>query len=410
MKSKVLYFANYWAREQTSAACERVFALVKALHSGGYNLDFICAGKKPRKTEGIQLLTMIKSLSIDPNDFDAVQKYFKELKDSVEVGFFDTFVAEEFYGHHFNKAYPRALTVVDTQDLHSLRKIREAKYLELLAKDPTLGGDCLLEILRTKPTMDDPLHAREMAAIFRSDLTLVTSDYEQNFLQSTYGLTNLDKSQFSYNQNYFDEKEEGYRRAFLDGDRPPAERRFGFDRRKHFVFVGNYQHQPNVQAVEVLIQHIWPKIRAELPDAELHIYGANFPKKFENIEKDGIKKKNLMPSMASLVHYRVLLAPLFFGAGIKGKVTDSWCHFLPVVTTPVGSEGLYFEAVDDDHSVKRVFPDGKSDRFIKPEKEILRVTNHKLIDFYQYHSQKSIQESDLTFGGLYKSLSELTRL
>jgi len=249
-----------------------------------------------------------------------------------------------------------------------------------------------------------------MASIFRSDLVFVTSDYEQQFLQSTYGLSNIEKTQFYYNDKYFDEKEEGYRKAFFDGERPLSERRYGFDRRKHFVFLGNYQHEPNVRAVELLLDQIWPKIRAELPDAELHIYGANFPKKFENIEANGVKKKNLMQTMGSLLKYRVLLAPLFFGAGIKGKVTDSWCHFLPVVTTPIGSEGLFYEAVDDDHTLKRVCPEGKPGRFVKPDKEILRVTNQNLIDYYQYKSQKSIEDSNFTFGGLYKAMSELTRL
>lgn len=411
MSNRMLYFAATWPRLQTSAACERVFGLIDTFNLAKQKIEFLCAAQKHKQEmQGVKRYTFVMSQSLDPNDYDAVDQYFGKNKGKIDFAMFDTFVAEEFFGHHLHRLRPDCMTILDTQDLHSLRKVREAKYMELLANDPLLERSSVLDVLKVMPSLEDPLHAREMASIFRSDLVLVTSDFEQLFLERRYGLKNVQKSQFYYGSDLFDKNDTGYRNVFYDGDKEPRDRRFNYEKRKDFVWIGSFKHPPNTRAVELLLNSIWPKVRERLPTAELHIYGSDYPKQFENIEGNGVKKKNLMQDLMQLTRYRVLLAPIFFGAGIKGKVTDSWFNFLPVVTTPVGAEGLYLESIDNDFAIQRSTDNGQPTRFMKTEETTLRAQNDQLINYYKYDSPEAVKQSNFTFGGLYKALSNLISL
>lgn len=408
--NKILYFSNTWPRSQTSAACERVFGLIEVFRLAHLNIDFICAAKKHYKgTEGVKKYKFVYCDSIDPNNNEAVQHFLRKLKDKFEASVFDTFIAEELYSHYIHRLFPKCLKILDTQDLHSLRKLREQKYMSLIEKFPDFKDVSIMEILAVKPTLEDPYHAREMASIFRSDYVFLTSDYEKHFLETNYGLKNTLKTQFYYSNHLIVNKDIGYRTYFLDGEKDEASRGYHFERRKDFVWLGNFKHAPNLKAVELLISEIWPKIRTILPEAELHIYGSDFPKKFEDIEHNGIRKKNLMQDLKQLSRYRVLLAPIFFGAGIKGKITDAWFNFLPVVTTPIGAEGLFYEAVDDDFQLERLSKTSNDERFIKPDVEILKTENTKLVQYYKYQNETDILNSDFKFGGIYTCLSLLIR-
>lgn len=410
--NKLIYFATNWPRSNTSAACDRVFGLVEVARLAYLDIDFICAANKFRENEnGIKRYSFVKASTIDPNDNEKMSVYLEKTKNKIEAAMFDTFIAEEFYSHFIYKHFPKTLRVLDTQDLHSLRKSREHKFLSLREKYKHFKNVNLMEILQVKPKLEDTIHAREMASIFRSDVVFVTSDYEKFFLESNYGLKNIIKTQFYLSDYQFAHEEETYRTYFLDCEENMLNKRYNFDKRKNFAWIGSFKHSPNVNAVELLINEIWPEIHKILPEAELHIYGSDFPKIFEDIEKNGIKKKNLMADLKSLSRYRVLLAPLFFGAGIKGKITDSWNNFLPVVTTAIGAEGLFYESVDNDFHLSRVNDEQMSDRrFIKPEVEILKNENKELKEYYKYENEEVVKNSKFKFGGSYKSMSILIRL
>jgi hypothetical protein len=112
-----------------------------------------------------------------------------------------------------------------------------------------------------------------------------------------------------------------------------------------FVFCGGFKHAPNIDAVRLLLRTIWPQIRAQLPTAQLHIHGAYCPMEFQqahNPVETGIHVHGYTPSLETVWDRpgSVLLAPLRFGAGIKGKIIDAWTYGMPVVTTPVGAEGM----------------------------------------------------------------------
>ena len=116
-----------------------------------------------------------------------------------------------------------------------------------------------------------------------------------------------------------------------------------FAERRHFMTIGNFRHAPNWDAV-LYLQTIWPQIRKQIPDAELHIYGAYPPPKATalNNPKTGFLIKGWAEDAYTVMEQaRLCLAPLRFGAGIKGKLLDAMIMQTPSITTSVGSEGMH---------------------------------------------------------------------
>jgi glycosyltransferase involved in cell wall biosynthesis len=116
-----------------------------------------------------------------------------------------------------------------------------------------------------------------------------------------------------------------------------------YNKRQHFITIGNFLHEPNWNAVQYLKEEIWPLIRKELPKTELHIYGAYASEKVEQLQniKQGFVVKGRAESAKEVVgKARVLLAPIRFGAGLKGKLIEAMQCGTPSVTTTVGAEAM----------------------------------------------------------------------
>jgi hypothetical protein len=174
---------------------------------------------------------------------------------------------------------------------------------------------------------------RELSSVHRSDLVLLVSNFEQRLLATAFAVR---PDKLALAPFYFDAGADIARSAT-----PP------FADRKHFVSIGNWQHKPNADGMRWLKQ-MWPLIRRRLPDAELHSFGAYCrPHDLELTDKRSgffVRGALVGDVMAHLPAYRVLLAPLRFGAGIKGKVVDGWRAGCAVLTTRIGSEGLCDDA------------------------------------------------------------------
>jgi glycosyltransferase involved in cell wall biosynthesis len=121
---------------------------------------------------------------------------------------------------------------------------------------------------------------------------------------------------------------------------PPA----GFEERADFLSIGNFRHAPNWDAVLWMKTTIWPLIREQLPTARLLIYGAYTPPKATALHNaaQGFHVMNWAEDALQVMSAaRVCLAPLRFGAGIKGKIVDAMICGTPNVTTPIGAEAMY---------------------------------------------------------------------
>jgi glycosyltransferase involved in cell wall biosynthesis len=111
--------------------------------------------------------------------------------------------------------------------------------------------------------------------------------------------------------------------------------------RRGLLFVGNFGHQPNLDAMSWLTRDVLPQLEAARPHVEVDIVGSGLPKEFESTLPGNARYRGWIEDLAPVYERRrVALAPMRFGAGMKGKVTQALSFGLPVVTTPVGAEGL----------------------------------------------------------------------
>jgi glycosyltransferase involved in cell wall biosynthesis len=116
-----------------------------------------------------------------------------------------------------------------------------------------------------------------------------------------------------------------------------------FEERNNFVFIGNFLHEPNRNAVQYLKETIWPLIRKQLPETVLQIYGAYPSQKVLQLHqpKQGFHIMGRANDAQEVVkNARVVLAPLRIGAGIKGKLIEAMQCGTPSVTTTIGSESM----------------------------------------------------------------------
>ncbi|MCZ8284498.1 MAG: glycosyltransferase family 4 protein [Bacteroidia bacterium] len=255
----------------------------------------------------------VNTLKIELND-TGFDNQLLEINPSIVL--FDRFMTEEKYGWRVAEQCPEAMRILDTEDLHCLRKARQTalKHREAI-RDVLLQSD---------------VSKREIASIYRCDLSLIISTYEMELLQSIF---NIDPALLHYVPLMPDALSKQDVTAWPE-----------YTERTHFVSIGNFLHEPNTDAVLYLKEKLWPMIRKELPDAELHIYGAYANEKIKHLhqEKQGFLLKGRAKDSGEVIRSaRVLLAPLRFGAGIKGKLLEAMQCGTPSVTTSIGAEGMF---------------------------------------------------------------------
>jgi GT2 family glycosyltransferase/glycosyltransferase involved in cell wall biosynthesis len=114
-----------------------------------------------------------------------------------------------------------------------------------------------------------------------------------------------------------------------------------FAEREHLLFVGNFLHRPNADGVRFFVGEILPLVRESLPGVELLLVGDNAPPEFAGCESEGLRVLGYVPDIDPLfARARVFVAPVRFGAGVKGKIGEALAYGIPVVTTTIGAEGM----------------------------------------------------------------------
>lgn len=311
---KTLLIIGYvWPEPNSSAAGARMLQLIECFQQDGYQIEYASPAAPSEHAIDYQAFGITTAnIELNNSSFD---DYITQLNPQAVM--FDRFMMEEQFGWRVEKYCPQALRILDSEDLHCLRFARQA-----LAKN----NHHVIKDVPNSALFSE--HAkREIAAIYRCDLTLTISQYEMDLLQNTF---NLPASILQYV-------------PFMLKD-IKVNTELNFNERQHFVSIGNFRHEPNWDAVLQLKQHIWPLIRQQLPQARLHIFGAYPPKKATQLhnEKQGFLIKGWCEdAFKELSQARVLLAPLRFGAGLKGKMLDAAQCGLPAVTTSIGAEGLF---------------------------------------------------------------------
>lgn len=310
---KALIIGHVWPEPGSSAAGARINEIMHLLFANGWNLTFASASQRGEFVgfpSGINVNEV--QIELNSSTFDV---WLKELKPDLVM--FDRFMSEEQYGWRVAEKMPQAVRILDTEDLHFLRHAR-AKQIQNRDSDQEIdffNSDAF----------------REIAAIYRSDLSLIISNPELALLKNTF---NIPDDLLVYlpfcRQVQLHELEKSARPEF--------------EQRSGYTMIGSFQHAPNRDAVLNLKENIWPAILKRQPNAELHIYGSYMQAKdrqLHDVKSNFFMHGRVEDALATIQKHRVMLAPLRFGAGLKGKLVDAMQCGTPFVTTDVGAEGIH---------------------------------------------------------------------
>ena len=287
--------------------------LIQFFLSQGWRVVFGTTAVKNKNSIDLTSLGVEEvKIALNDSSFDIL---IQKMNPSIVL--FDRFITEEQFGWRISEFSPKSMKVLDTEDLHCLRKTREEAFLKGIE-------------FSTSFLLNSDIAKREIASIYRCDVSLIISSFEMQLLKEVF---KVDSSLFCHLPFFFDQISEVEVNSWKR-----------FEERSHFVSIGNFLHAPNLDATHYLKHEVWKRIRHKLPSAELHIYGA-YP------TQHVLELHN--PSSGFYVHgfteqgnkvignAKVMLAPLRFGAGIKGKLTNAMRNGTPSVTSSIGAEGMH---------------------------------------------------------------------
>jgi len=312
VNQRVLILGFVWPEPNSSAAGGRMVQLISIFKEQGFEVTFASSASDSDYMIDLESLAVAKkSIALNCSSFDV---FVKELNPSIVL--FDRFMMEEQYGWRVAENCPEAIRLLDTEDLHCLRLARQKAFKE---NRQFTTDDLLVE----------DVAKREIASILRSDISFMISEFEMELLQSVFKI---------------DSKLLYYLPLLLEPiDDSTIQNLPSFEERKNFIFIGNFLHEPNWNAVQYLKETIWPLIRNQKAEAILQIYGAYPSLKVLQLHKptEGFHIMGRANDAQEIVrNARVVLAPLCFGAGIKGKLVEAMQCGTPSVTTTIGAESM----------------------------------------------------------------------
>ncbi|MBH0076582.1 glycosyltransferase family 4 protein [Pseudoalteromonas sp. SWYJ118] len=306
---KVLVIGYVWPEPNSSAAGTHMMSLLNAFRAQNWDVEFATPAQRTDHMVNLDDFGITsQSIALNCDSFDEYVKTYNP-----DIVMFDRFMMEEQFGWRVDKHCPHAIKILDTEDLQCLRNARHEAFKG--------------EREFTTSDLHSDIAKREIAAILRCDLSLIISSYEMSLLNSVFKIEPSLLHHLPF---------------MVDLSSLPTSTKT-FEQRQHFMTIGNFRHAPNWDAV-LYLQKIWPLIRKQLPKAELHIYGSYPPPKATalNNPKTGFLIKGWADNAFDVMQSaRVCLAPLRFGAGIKGKLLEAMIMQTPSVTTNIGAEGMH---------------------------------------------------------------------
>ena len=307
MIKSLLIIGYVWPEPLSSAAGRHMLEIISLFIERQWKVTF--ASPAVESTHQFDLSDIgVQEAGIELNS-ESFDEWILSLQPDVVI--FDRFMMEEQFGWRVAQHCPDAIRILDTEDLHVVRQAREQAV--------KLQGDVPDLVQKNENTI------REIASIFRCDLSLIISEAEIKLLETLF---QIDRQLLHYLPFLSDVK------ALPEVD---------FNETEGFVFVGTMRHKPNLDAVRCLKRDIWPLIRGSLPDTNLYIAGSYMTKEVHQMHRpsEGFHIIGKVDDLKSfLVRRRISLAPLKYGAGLKGKIIEAMECGLPCITTTTGAEGI----------------------------------------------------------------------
>lgn len=297
----VLLIDSYVPMHDREAGSRRMFHIIKMLRKAGYNVVFLpdnYTGAQPYTEQlqqlGVQVLYQV----------DAGPTLHEALEQILPIVDFAWISRPDLYNKYapIVRRSADVHVIYDTVDLHYVRKQREAA---LVGADDGEWREW---------------QRIEAEAARTADTTVVVTPEEKRALE-----------------------ELGIGRIFIIPTihapaRVPVRR---FIETSGLLFIGNYNHPPNVDAAQWLCNCVMPIVWCSLPDVRLTLVGSNPNDALRELAAERVSVTGYVPDVAQYFRRnRIFVAPLRFGAGMKGKIGQSLEYALPVITTPIGAEGF----------------------------------------------------------------------
>jgi GT2 family glycosyltransferase len=292
-----------------------------------------------------------------------VEQHLKGCHDRYDLAFLFRPGVVERHLKTIRKHCTKAKVLFHTVDLHFLRMSREAE----------------LQSDKAKQIAADEMKQRELAAIRASDASIVHSTAEFDLIRPE-----LPDAKLHVYPLIMDVQ--GTSKTFSE--------------RRDIVFVGGYQHAPNVDAVQYFVAKIMPLLRQQLPSVRFYAVGSKPPAEIKALASDDVIIAGFIEDLAPLLDkMRVSVAPLRYGAGIKGKIGSAMAAGLPVVATTLAAEGM---SLTDGENI--LVADG-AEQFAEA---IVRLYQNELL--WKEISKNGVNFADNAWGAeaAWKILSEIT--
>ena len=309
-RKNILVIDHYIPSPDRDSGSLRMFQILKLLRQLGHRITFVPDNLTDIRLYGDELRRRGIKIVRHP--------YVKKVRDYLvsHGSEFDVVILSrcDFAHKHIADVRlhaPQSRIIFDTVDLHSLRAHREAQ----ITFDPEA---------REKARQMKEL---EYDLIRRADETWVTSSVEKKLLQERWP-----EESIQLVSNIVD----------VPGSRTP------FELRRDFLFIGGFQHTPNTDAVLFFLKEIYPTVKERLRDAKFYIIGDKAPPEVVALAGENVVITGLQRDVSQFFErVRLSIAPLRFGAGVKGKINQSMAWGVPVVATSVAVEGMELTSGED---------------------------------------------------------------
>ncbi len=282
----------------SNAALQHMLALMRL----GYKVTFLPADNMAQINPYTANLQKIGIECLYAPFYNSVEEVFRKARAKPDLVYLHRFVNASKYASLIQRYFPNCFILYNVADLHSLRQERE------MAVTGSLNGTALIS------------QEAEISAMQQVDSVLVHSFQEADVIRG---------------------KAPGLRVHTVPWAVVPNPCGTPFEERSGYAFIGGYGHRPNVDAVQYLAREIAPRLHETDPAIVGWVVGSKAPPEFKSLEAKNLKVLGFVADLTSLLHrLRCTVAPLRYGAGVKGKVLESFAHGLPCVMSEMAAEGL----------------------------------------------------------------------
>ena len=288
-----------------------ILSHIRSLGRLGYEISFV-----PSDLDGVRSLTADAltaegmTLHLRPHT-SSVEEVLRREANTFDLVYIHRYTNAAKYGPLARSFQPTARLVFSVADLHHLRLQRQGEYYgsERIAADSQL------------------IRLRELSAAWSASSVITHSTHEAELLKADLGRTPI---------------------AVVPWSVTPRPVVRPFDRRRGVAFVGSFMHAPNLDAARRLVHAIMPRVWSTEPDIPCFLIGSDMPDELAGLNLDGIEVLGHVPDLFfALNRVRLSVAPLAWGAGIKGKVLESFAHGVPCAMTGIAAEGICLPAALD---------------------------------------------------------------